>query len=148
MPNFICPQCGTRVSHHDRTAGFSTRPKSCSKCGFGFLFELLDDYFPAPNAAFFVCDQEARVLGCGRGAYELTGLSDIDVIGRPVRDVLGLEFDGDGDPIGTTLEWGVRSTGNQVVVRAEGDLETSAVADIFPAYDDDGGLLLVLTPDA
>jgi hypothetical protein len=34
----------------------------------------------------------------------------------------------------------------QVTVHAEGDRPESAKADIFPAYDDDGGLLLVLTP--
>ena len=33
-----------------------------------------------------------------------------------------------------------------VVVHAEGDRPEPAKADIFPAYDDDGGLLLVLTP--
>ena len=33
-----------------------------------------------------------------------------------------------------------------VTVNAEGDLPARAVADLFPAYDDDGGLLLVLTP--
>jgi hypothetical protein len=33
-----------------------------------------------------------------------------------------------------------------VVVNAENDRPESAHADIFPAYDDDGGLLLVLTP--
>ena len=47
----------------ERTAGFTSRPKSCPKCGFGFLFELLDDYYPAPNAAFFVCDQNGRIIG-------------------------------------------------------------------------------------
>jgi hypothetical protein len=36
--------------------------------------------------------------------------------------------------------------GKPVVVHAEGDRPERAVADIFPAYDDDGGLLLVLTP--
>jgi hypothetical protein len=54
MPFFICPSCGNRENSGDRTAGFSPRPKGCSKCGFGFVFELLDDYYPAPNAAFFV----------------------------------------------------------------------------------------------
>jgi PAS domain-containing protein len=145
----------------DRTAGFSTRPKSCPKCGFGFLFELLDDYYPAPDAAFFTCDQQGRVIDIGRGGFELTGLKDEDVIGRPVQDVLGLQWvdEGDGgesadvngdgvtDPIETTLEWGVRSLGKRVQVNAEGDLPASAVADIFPAYDDDGGLLIVLTPE-
>jgi PAS domain-containing protein len=150
MPFFICPNCGNRELSADRTAGFSSRPKGCSKCGFGFLFELLDDYYPAPNAAFFVCDQKARVIDAGRGSFELTGLTDEDVIGRPVKEVLGLRWQqaGDnGDPIETSLEWGVRSLGKKVSVNAEGDLPAEAVADVFPAYDDDGGLLIVLTPE-
>jgi len=144
----------------ERSAGISARPKGCSKCGFGFVFELLDDYYPAPQAAFFTCDQEGRILEVGKNGFELTGLRDEDVIGRPVKDVLGLQWvdQGDGgktadtdddgvtDPIETTLEWGVRSLGKQVSVNAEGDLPAKAVADLFPAYDDDGGLLLVLTP--
>ena len=146
----------------ERTAGLSTAPKGCSKCGFGFLFELLDDYYPAPDAAFFTCDGKGRVLDVGRGGFELTGLTDEDVIGRPVKDVLGLEWIDPGkrrrrgrrrtatavaDPIETTLEWGVRSLGKRVAVHAEGDLPAKAVADVFPAYDDDGGMLLVLTPE-
>ena len=160
MPFFICPSCGNRELSSERTAGMSSRPKGCSRCGFGFLFELLDDYYPAPDAAFFTCDQEGRVLDVGKGGFELTGLKDEEVIGRPVQEVLGLtwleggdggqESDADGngvaDPIETTLEWGVRSLGKRVAVHAEGDLPAEAVADVFPAYDDDGGLLLVLTP--
>jgi len=34
-----------------------------------------------------------------------------------------------------------------VQVAGERDHAASAKADIFPDYDDDGGLLLVLTPD-
>src|SRR6476646_2591319 len=131
MPFFICPNCGHREASAERTAGFSTRPKGCSKCGFGFVFEL-------------------------------TGLSDEDVIGRPVQEVLGLQWrdpgeggetadiNGDGitDPIETSLEWGVRSLGKRVSVNAEGDLPADAVADVFPAYDEDGGLLIVLTPES
>jgi PAS domain-containing protein len=143
---FICPNCGTRSAATDRTSGFRAAPKGCSKCGFGFLIELLDDYYPAPDAAFFVCDQEARVIACGRGAFELTGLADERVIGRPVRDVLGLVFEEDEDPVGTVLEWGVRKLARPVEVNAEGDLPARATADLFPAYDDDGGMLLVLTP--
>jgi PAS domain-containing protein len=161
VPFFICPNCGHREVSAERTAGFSSRPKGCSKCGFGFVFELLDDYYPAPNAAFFVCDQKARVIDAGRGSFELTGLTDEDVIGRPVQEVLGLQWregaEGDeqpetssvavADPIETSLEWGVRSLGKRVSVNAEGDLPAEAVADVFPAYDDDGGLLIVLTPE-
>jgi hypothetical protein len=79
-----------------------------------------------------------------------------------VQDVLGLQWidkgeggeaadaNGDGltDPIETSLEWGVRSLGKKVAVHAEGDLPAKAVADVFPAYDDDGGLLIVLTPES
>jgi hypothetical protein len=146
MPIFICPNCGIRSSSAERTVGFSTKPRGCSKCGFGFLFELLDDYYPDPNAAFFICDREARVIGCGRGSFELTGLRDEATLGRPVKEVLGLSFTDGDDPIDTSLEWGVRVMGKQVRVEAEGDLPAEATADVFPAYDDDGGLLLVLTP--
>jgi hypothetical protein len=160
VPFFICPNCGNREMASERTAGMSNRPKACSRCGGSDLFELLDDYYPAPEAAFFVCDQEGRLLDVGRGGFELTGLKDEHVIGRQVQDVLGLQWveEGDGggsadtnrdgitDPIETTLEWGVRSLGKRVQVHAEGDLPAEAVADVFPGYDDDGGLLLVLTP--
>ena len=125
---------------------FATPPRGARSAASRFLFELLDDYYPAPNAAFFVCDQEGRIIGCGRGSRELTGLSDEKVIGREVREVLGLDFEGGEDHVGTVLEWGVRQLGKGVTVNAEGDLPAKAVADLFPAYDDDGGLLLVLTP--
>ena len=143
---FICPNCGHRSTATERTAGFRNTPKGCSKCGFGFLFELLDDYYPAPNAAFFVCDQKGRVIGCGRGSFELTGLDDERVIGRNVNEVLGLVFESGDDHVNTVLEWGVRALDKPVQVNAEGDLPATAKADLFPAYDDDGGLLLVLTP--
>jgi PAS domain-containing protein len=146
MPHFICPNCGDRSLSSERTAGFRNQARGCAKCGFGFLFELLDDYYPSPNAAFVVCDKEGRVISCGRGVRELTGLGDDDTIGRPVRDVLGLQFQNGDDHIGTALEWGVRVLDKAVVVHAEGDRPEPAKADIFPAYDDDGGLLLVLTP--
>ena len=146
MPHFICPNCGNRSVSSERTAGFRNQARGCANCGFGFLFELLDDYYPAPNAAFFTCDQQGRLIGAGRGSRELTGLGDEDVIGRLIGEVLGLEFQNGDDHIATALEWGVRVMGKPVVVHAEGDRPEPAVADIFPAYDDDGGLLLVLTP--
>ena len=45
---------GQRRIEHEIWAG--------SPHGFAFLFELLDDYYPAPDAAFFVCDGEGRVV--------------------------------------------------------------------------------------
>ncbi len=57
---FICPNCGTRSNESERTAGFHPRiARAVGSAASPFLFELLDDYYPAPDAAFFVCDQRA-----------------------------------------------------------------------------------------
>ncbi|GAC1435980.1 MAG: hypothetical protein NVSMB51_06430 [Solirubrobacteraceae bacterium] len=143
---FICPNCGERTLASDRYDGFRREARGCEKCGFGFLFELLDDYYPAPDAAFFVCDREGRLIGCGRGSFEFTGYEEEDVVGQPVADALSLSFAGGDDHVATVLEWGVRQLGKEARLRTESDLEAQATADLFPAYDDDGGLLLVLTP--
>jgi hypothetical protein len=127
---FICPNCGHRTSELDRNLGFTRQRKGCVKCGFAFLFELLDDYYPAPDAAFFVCDGEGRVIGCGKNSFAFTGLEEEDVIGPRVEQVLGLSFSNGDDQ-----------------VSGDRDVAASAKADMFPAYDEDGGLLLVLTPE-
>ena len=59
MPHYICPRCKTRSVDVDAREGFSTDQPACRHCGFGFLFELLDDYYPAQATGFIVCDQEA-----------------------------------------------------------------------------------------
>ncbi len=144
---FICPHCGHRSMGTDRNVGFRREARGCEKCGFAYLFELLDDYYPAPGAAFFACDREGRIVDCGRGSFELTGLKTEQAMGRPAGEVLGLRWQDGSDHLRTVLEWEVRVQGKPVRVNAEGDLPANAVADIFPAYDDEeGGLLLVLTP--
>jgi PAS domain-containing protein len=121
--------------------------RGCEKCGFAYLFELLDDYYPAPNAAFFACDSGGRIVDCGKGSFELTGLTTERVIGQPISGALRLEFDDGADHVQTALEWEVRVQNKAVEVHANGDQPARAVADIFPAYDDDeGGVLVVLTP--
>ena len=69
----------------------------------------------------------------------LMAASAVVVATKPTR--LGLDLQG-----GVQLVYEGRPTKQQPVVNAEGDLPADAVADVFPAYDDDGGLLLVLTP--
>jgi hypothetical protein len=130
----------------DRNAGFRREARGCEKCGFAYLFELLDDYYPAPAAAFFSCDGEGRIVDCGRGSFELTGLRTESAIGQPLQQALELSFVDGVDHIATALEWEVRVSGKPVALGV-GPEPASAVADIFPAYDDDeGGLLVVLTP--
>ena len=54
---WICPNCGTRAIDDDGRDGLSHQPVGCAKCGFGFLFELLEDFFPPASAGFVACDQ-------------------------------------------------------------------------------------------
>ena len=143
MPVFICPNCKHRSVDLDGYEGFSTQTVQCRSCGFGFLFQLLEDYYPAPETGFVVCDQEARVLAVGRGVFELTGYRDADLIGRPVVDALSLS---DRSQIDVVREWGVRKLGQELEIRTSAGIDKPVTADFFPAYDDDGGLLVALTP--
>jgi PAS domain-containing protein len=149
VPYFICPSCAWRGTRTSRTAGFSDRPHSCEKCGFGFLFELMDDYFPSPLAGIFVCDQQGRVLAFGRGARELTGFDEHELMGGDLAEGLELQVPdepGQPAPHATALEWGARVLGKSMTMRvANGSVEL-VTGDFFPAYDDDGGLLAVFTP--
>jgi PAS domain-containing protein len=146
VPYFICPNCKERSIDHDRLEGLTRQAVACHHCGFGFLFELLEDYYPAPNTGFVVCDQQARVLACGREFFELSGFREQDVMGRNVVEALGLSgFDGQ-NPAQVALEWGVRRLGEQLMLRTRAGSEKPVTADFFPAYDEDGGLLVGLTP--
>lgn len=143
MPFFICPHCKRRAVDTDGYEGFSTQAVQCRNCGFGFLYELLEDYYPAPETGFVVCDSEARVLAAGKGVFELTGFRDRDLIGRDVTEALGLS---DASPIDVVREWGVRKLGQEIAIRTSAGIEKDVTVDFFPAYDDDGGLLVALTP--
>jgi PAS domain-containing protein len=147
MPFFICPNCKQRSLDHDGLEGISERAVSCGRCGFGFLFELLDDYYPGPNTGFVVCDQSRRIIASGRGVFELTGYQEEDVLGRDLIEALGLHgFEPEQDPAGVVLEWGVRQLGEQLAVRTRSGSEKPVTADFFPGYDEDGGLLVALAP--
>ena len=143
MPYFICPNCKQRSVDHDGLQELDNVPVACERCGFGFLFELMDDYYPGPNTGFVVCDQEGRVLATGEGVFGLTGYREQDLIGRPVGEIVTA----DGDPAKVALEWGVRKLEQPAVLRTRAGTEKHVRADYFPAYDEDGGMLLVLTPE-
>ena len=146
MPYFICPNCKDRSIDIDRVEGLTQQAVACHRCGFGFLFELLEDYYPAPNTGFLVCDQEARVLACGRDVFELSGYREQELMGRDVVEALGLTgFDGD-NPAKVALEWGVRRMDQKLELRTRVGHVKPVTADFFPAYDEDGGLLVGLTP--
>ena len=143
MPYFICPNCKERSIDLDGREGFSSQAVQCRSCGFGFLFELLEDYYPAPETGLVVCDRDTRVLAVGRGVFELTGYRDRDLIGRDVTEALALS---DSSSIDIVREWGVRKLGQELEIRTRAGIEKRVTADFFPAYDEDGGLLIALTP--
>ena len=119
------------------------QPPACQRCGFGFMFQLLADYYPAQATGLIVCDQGGRVLATGEGVFALTGFREGDLLGRDVSEALGLS---DSEAIETVREWGVRKLEQPLSLRTRGGLEKNVVGDFFPAYDDDGGLLVALTP--
>jgi len=149
VPYFICPNCKNRSIDHDGLQELDNVPVACERCGFGFLFELMDDYYPAPNTGFVVCDREGRMLAAGRGVFELAGYREQELLGSDIVDRLGLNgWDGAQSPAAVALEWGVRRLGEKLVLRTRAGQEKPVTADFFPAYDEDGGLLVALTPRA
>ena len=90
MPYFICPNCKNRSIDHDRLQEIDNVPVACERCGFGFLFELMDDYYPAPNTGFVVCDKDGRILASGRGVFELSGFREEELLGADMVTRFGL----------------------------------------------------------
>jgi hypothetical protein len=146
MPYFICPNCRQRSIDHDRLEDLTNDAVGCAHSGFGFLFELLDDYYPAPGTGFVVCDQGRRILALGQGVFELTGFREKDVIGQDMVEAFELDADGETNPAEIALEWGVRQLGKRVSIRTRAGVTKVIKADFFPGYDEDGGLLVALVP--
>jgi PAS domain S-box-containing protein len=148
MPYFICPNCKERSIDHDRRASLlDPTAVGCTRCGFGFLFELMEDYYPSPMTGFVVCDQSGRILAVGRGVFELTGYTERYLMGHEVEEAFELDGeDGEPSPVATALEWGVRKLGQKLDIRTASGARKAVTVDLFPAYDEDGGLLVALTP--
>lgn len=148
MPYFICPNCKDRSIDTDGLESLLDRQAvGCHRCGFGFLFELMDDYYPAPTTGLVVCDRDSRVLAVGRGVFELTGYRESALMGHEVVEAFHLSgFAEDKNPVALALEWGVRQLDRELELRTSSGGRRSIKADVFPAYDEDGGLLVALTP--
>jgi hypothetical protein len=113
-------------------------------------------YFICPNCKERSIDHDAReeiddipvaCHRCGFGVFELTGFPEQELMGRDVLEGLELSgFDADRNPAQLALEWGVRRMGEQLELRTRAGQRKPVTADFFPAYDEDGGLLVALTP--
>jgi PAS domain S-box-containing protein len=148
VPFFICPNCKERSIDTDgRESLLDQQAVGCRHCGFGFLFELMEDYYPAPTTGMVVCDRDGRILAAGRGVFELSGYAEAELLGGEVVDRLGLSgFEVERNPAQLALEWGVRRLDEQLELRTRTGKQRPVKADFFPAYDEDGGLLVALTP--
>jgi PAS domain S-box-containing protein len=146
VPYFICPNCRRRSVDEDGRQGLTHQPVACSSCGFGFLFEIIDDYYPAPGTGLLVCDRNGRVIAVGQGVFELTGYREGDLLGHDVMSTL-FEVEGeDPTPAALALEYGVRRFDQMLTLRTRAGLTKTVRADFFPAYDEDGGLLVAVAP--
>jgi hypothetical protein len=143
VPFYICPRCKTRRMDDDGREGLSRQPPSCHHCDFGFMFELLEDYYPAQATGLILCDAEGRVLATGHGVFELTGFEEVDLMGRELVEALQLS---EVKALATVREWGVRQLGQHLSLRTHAGLVKDVTADLFPGYEDDGGMLIALTP--
>jgi PAS domain S-box-containing protein len=143
---FICPNCRRRALDDDGREGLTHQPVACASCGFGFLFEIMDDYYPAPGTGFVVCDRNGRVIAAGQGVFELTGYKEADLLGHDVMEALFVVEENGPTPAALALEWGVRRFDQKLTLRTRAGVQKSVRADFFPAYDEDGGLLVALAP--
>ena len=68
-------------------------------------------------------------------------------MGKDVVEAFGLQgFEASANPIAFALEWGVRRLGEQLELRSRAGQLKPVTADVFPAYDEDGGVLVALAP--
>jgi PAS domain S-box-containing protein len=143
---FICPNCRRRSLDDDGREGLTHQPVACASCGFGFLFEIMDDYYPAPGTGLLVCDGKGRVIAVGQGVFELTGYKEADLLGHDVMEALFVLDENGPTPAALALEWGVRRFDQKLTLRTRAGVEKVVRADFFPAYDEDGGLLVAVAP--
>jgi PAS domain-containing protein len=143
---YICPNCRRRSLDDDGREGFTHQPVACASCGFGFLFEIMDDYYPAPGTGLLVCDGKGRVIAAGQGVFELTGYKEADLLGHDVMEALFVLDENGPTPAALALEWGVRRFDQKLTLRTRAGVTKIVRADFFPAYDEDGGLLVAVAP--
>ena len=81
------------------------------------------------------------MLAVGRGVFELTGYREADLIGRDVASALALS----DTAARARPRVGRPALGEQLELRTRAGLAKPVLVDLFPAYDDDGGILVALT---
>jgi hypothetical protein len=147
MRHWICPNCQSRAIDEDGIEGLSSQRLGCAHCGFGYMFEILEDFFPPALAGFLSCDREDRILSVGNGVFELTGFAEHDLIGRHFSEALQLGgFEPGHNPIALVREWGVRQLDLHLTIQNHAGMTKQVRADFFPGYEDDDDMMISLAP--
>ena len=68
------------------------------------------------------------------------------MLGHDVMEAFGLVPEDGQDPAEVAVEWGVRRLDQLLTMRMRSGTVRAVRGDFFPAYDEDGGLLVALTP--
>ena len=90
---------------------------------------------------YFICPN------CKNRSIDHDGLREQELLGTDLIERLGLNgWNGEQSPAAIALEWGVRRLGEHLRLRTRAGQEKAVTADFFPAYDEDGGLLVAITP--
>ena len=113
-------------------------------------------YFICPNCKRRSIDHDRRdglthqAVGCpscGFGfLFELTGFQERELLGREVEEAFGLGSGERPSPAEVAVEWGVRQLGKELELQTKAGVRKAVKVDFFPAYDEDGGLLVALAP--
>src|SRR4029077_8714721 len=112
-----------------------------------FFSARAEAFSPPPNAGFVACDKDTRVISAGKGVFELTGYGEGELLGKPPVDAFRLSgFSAEARPVAVVMEGGVQKLDQPLVLRHRSGREKAVRVDLFPAYDEDGGLLASLAP--
>jgi len=93
--SWFCGQCAARPNHDS----VSPLARVCPSCGMGLLLETRSDAAPDHAEAFLVVDSRLTVQALSHRAERLLGVSEEDVIDRPVDRFLGGAEAENRDPV-------------------------------------------------
>jgi hypothetical protein len=90
-----------------------------------------------------MCDRERRVLAAGRGVFELSGTASRSYSARRRRAPRPERLERRAEPAGDRDSSGAsRRSASKLQLRTRAGQTKAVTADFFPAYDEDGGLLV------
>ena len=135
------PNCQDRAIDADGLEGLSHQAVGCRRCGFGFVFQLLDDYYPHPDAGLVGVRQGQSRARRRPGRVRADRLPRARPDRSPgARGARAARLRDGTDPVATSSEWGVRQLGNvAAMLRHASGREKTVMLRRLPRAGRDGG---------